>query len=942
VVNVVSSPASATTAWSNGTLQINQLDWVRHSNIIFNAPYAAGETAITDYLPVGNGQIGAPIWADKTAGYVAQIDDDDMILANYRHGRLTIPGLAPMINAPDYHAVLDLATATLTQTGTVGRRQVKAVSYVDSRSNRLIVQVTGLAANSAQTADLMLWTTSSDDQPARNPTIVASGGWGGMGEYFTQTFTDPTDTNPPMTIGLSEAIVTSDPNAVASDDQQATSAAMHSPSTSGGVGYAATLSPTGTYSGVRVILQGSANAQYYIEVHSAAGSTVASSLVWTAAPATATAIDLKFSPTQLGKVILYSRSTNGKLAKDYYTGVTLTGSSGTANYTIPLNPSAWRRSRSSTGADGWFPPPGVSVAFNADASGAFRLEVATTCAWNGRNLSQEIASLVADTAPLTGDTVLATTRNDWQAIWDHIAPIGLRSNAQSVDPGLAEFVEHLRVLDLYLSELGGKGEYPITQGGNSRVFDPVPEYEDKWGYANFYMQNWNFNMRLNYAPLAAAGAWDLLKPYFDWYTSREVYPQLKATTARNFTTGGVCITDNETADGRELLYIDNNPHDGRFLFCNPNDAFWTTRQYQVGPEVVLHMVHAAQISNDWSYVDAHKKFIEDVGTFYADFPTLDSRGRYVYNHVNDLEDYWDTENSAPIVAAARAFFPVLHSLAKRWAFQAGATQADLNYVATTAGYLTHLPLPTISNGKLADYQIAYDGLNNRQDTAMEYVWPFDLYGDDSSTNAVAVQTYEHQMFPEPYEWDPDTTWAARLGLSARIEPSLDRQVAYLSDDGIDLSSGVTGSAALEMLGPPTQGIQEALVQDYDGTLRIAPAIPPGFDVEGTVYIPGGHRVSVETRNGQVVLAGIQAASNGVLHIRDPWPGQSWQVLSGDGSSLSGFTATTAQYIDLTVVRGHSYLIEETGHPYSAMTVAAIDDSPASQPLTYGRHTLGVR
>jgi hypothetical protein len=46
-------------------------------------------------------------------------------------------------------------------------------------------------------------------------------------------------------------------------------------------------------------------------------------------------------------------------------------------------------------------------------------------------------------------------------------------------------------------------------------------------------------------------------------------------------------------------------------------------------------------------------------------------------------------------------------------------------------------------------------------------------------------------------------------------------------------------AYAEQQGVVAAALGEALVQDYDGLLRIAPALPSGWDADTTVYIQGG-------------------------------------------------------------------------------------------------------
>ena len=78
---------------------------------------------------------------------------------------------------------------------------------------------------------------------------------------------------------------------------------------------------------------------------------------------------------------------------------------------------------------------------------------------------------------------------------------------------------------------------------------------------------------------------------------------------------------------------------------------------------------------------------------------------------------------------------------------------------------------------------------------------------------------------------------------------------------------------VEQTGVVADALQEALVQDYDGVIRIAPAIPPGWDFEGSVYVRGKTKVDVQMRNGAVTTVVIEAGTTGPIRIAQSVAGQ---------------------------------------------------------------------
>jgi hypothetical protein len=64
-----------------------------------------------------------------------------------------------------------------------------------------------------------------------------------------------------------------------------------------------------------------------------------------------------------------------------------------------------------------------------------------------------------------------------------------------------------------------------------------------------------------------------------------------------------------------------------------------------------------------------------------------------------------------------------------------------------------------------------------------------------------------------------------------------------------------------VLGQPNTKPAEALVQDYDGLIRIAPATPSPWDFEGSVWVRDRTRVDVQVRAGVPTTVAIEAGSN---------------------------------------------------------------------------------
>ncbi|WP_158942836.1 hypothetical protein [Granulicella sp. S190] len=66
-------------------------------------------------------------------------------------------------------------------------------------------------------------------------------------------------------------------------------------------------------------------------------------------------------------------------------------------------------------------------------------------------------------------------------------------------------------------------------------------------------------------------------------------------------------------------------------------------------------------------------------------------------------------------------------------------------------------------------------------------------------------------------------------------------------------------------------LQEALVQDYDGLLRIAPGWPSSnWNVSGTVYIHGNSKAHVQIESGLLTTVAIESGTTQSIVMRNPW------------------------------------------------------------------------
>ena len=132
-------------------------------------------------------------------------------------------------------------------------------------------------------------------------------------------------------------------------------------------------------------------------------------------------------------------------------------------------------------------------------------------------------------------------------------------------------------------------------------------------------------------------------------------------------------------------------------------------------------------------------------------------------------------------------------------------------------------------------------------------------------------------------------------------------------------------------------LQDALVQDYDGLLRIAPALPTGWDADATVAIQHRGKVDVQIRNGMPVTVAIEAGANVAQQVRSPWPGRQVRVVTGGNHIVVG--PTSAAQFTVPLRAGRSYLIEPVDAPH--LPFAPVTSTPAMSARTLGPMEIGL-
>jgi hypothetical protein len=337
--------------------------------------------------------------------------------------------------------------------------------------------------------------------------------------------------------------------------------------------------------------------------------------------------------------------------------------------------------------------------------------------------------------------------------------------------------------------------------------------------------------------------------------------------------------------------------------------------------------------------------------FLLSYATVGPDGKLHTYPSNAHETQWDVHDPTTDIAAMQALFPVT-------AHAAGLLHRDAALVAQLDAAIPRIPaLPRTdiaTQSQLltpADDATGLDMIGPSQDPAatvhnsenigLEPVWPYNLIGDGGALSDLARRTYLNRPNSDRNDWSYDPLHAARLGLGSEVAATLTALTETYQQRPSGLASFISNDVYGEQQGVVAAALSEALAQDYDGLVRVAPALPPGWDADGTVYLQGGSTVSIQVHDGTLATVGITAGSTGPIRVRNPWPGTPIDVVNGRDESTVVVQPTTADTVTIPAVAGRTYLVQQVTHPVSGMTFRPVTASPATAPRQLGPVTIGI-
>jgi hypothetical protein len=380
--------------------------------------------------------------------------------------------------------------------------------------------------------------------------------------------------------------------------------------------------------------------------------------------------------------------------------------------------------------------------------------------------------------------------------------------------------------------------------------------------------------------------------------------------------------------------------------------YYNARTLTTGAEVSLWVWEQYLATSDRKFLSENYPLMASSARFLLAYQKMGPDGLLHTSPSNAHESQWDVTDPTTDIAAIMALYPATI----RAANLLGKDAALVRQLQAALPKVPPLPrtqqigprtlLPSSADLDAADV-IAESYLpgsedHNIENIGLEPVWPYDVIGDTSPLFPLAQRTYAHRPNSSAVDWSFDPIQAARLGLGSEVGSTLIETTQKFQGFVNGMAKWETSAKEfyVEQSAVVADALQEALVQDYDGVIRVAPAIPPGWDFDGSVYVRGNTKVDVQTRNGAVTNLVIEAGTSGALKIRNPWPGKPVDVISGQ-TGKRVVTAAVGPVIEFAGSTGATYAVERQGSAAAEQRFPSVSGARAIAPKMLGRVQIGL-
>ena len=356
------------------------------------------------------------------------------------------------------------------------------------------------------------------------------------------------------------------------------------------------------------------------------------------------------------------------------------------------------------------------------------------------------------------------------------------------------------------------------------------------------------NQRLLYWPLLASGDFEMMKPFFNYYSN--VLPMRKAITKSWFGHEGAYYRENVEPTGVER----DCGLDGKPPKRNPGEpsTFYHDYYFTSGLETVTMMIDYANYTGDKIFMkNVLVPFAREILLFFDKHYNRDSNSKLRIDPSMVLETWWLAVNPSPDVAGLRFCLDGL------LAMKAGTPKDQANW-HKFRGEIPDVPLQTIEGNKVIAPAEKWDIKKNAENGELYPVFPFRCFGLGLGSEDIVSSTMKNRTHKDAFNhacWTQDQIHWAYAGNASECANGLVerfRNASTMCRFPLYGKEGPDSCPDFDHFGAGSTALQRMLVQETGNKIHLLPAWPSNWDVDFKLHLSKQTTITGKVVNGKLL------------------------------------------------------------------------------------------
>ena len=377
------------------------------------------------------------------------------------------------------------------------------------------------------------------------------------------------------------------------------------------------------------------------------------------------------------------------------------------------------------------------------------------------------------------------------------------------------------------------------------------------------------NQRLLYWPLLASGDFDLMNPFFSYYSN--LLEMRKAITNAWFGHDGAYFRENIEPTGAEQDCGNGGRPPKTKPGENKGDGYYHSYYFTSGLEILTMMTEYVKYSGDKTFRDnVMVPFAREVLLFFDKHYQRDDNGKIRLDPAMVLETWWIAVNPAPDVAGLQfCLDQLLHMKA--------GTAEDQETWRKFRSEIPEISLHTIDGLQAIAPAEKWEKKKNSENGELYPVFPFRCFGLGLGTGDIVRSTMKHRSLKNAFGygcWTQDQIHWAYAGNAAEAANGLEhrfRTASLMCRFPVYGRESPDSCPDLDHFGSGATALQRMLVQEEKGRILLLPAWPKDWNVDFKLHAMHNTTVAGVVKDGKLTHLKVTPKSR----MKDVDLGKGW-------------------------------------------------------------------